>query len=630
VSRRRTIGVGLISAVVALLLLWWLRASLAPPAVHSPARTASRIPRTAGEVEAWRLDEASPIQLNRGASAQDTTAIAGSLRGHVLSSATGQGIGGAELSFEFARGATSIRTGSEGAFRFEPSEIGTYRLASVTADGFLPFAPEWGRSPITFNARAGERIEEVVLMLSPAVEYVGVVLDPDDKPVGSAEVRLLNAAEGVTALAPLPDRFTSDDRGEFRFRAPEGAWLEANHPSFSPGRAYLGRYALASRRLEIHLSALRPSVELESIAGRVLDPQGTPIEGASVSVRSRGRRRQGRFHPDVRSNPDGQFQITDLWPGEYDLKASYPGYAPARADSTPSGSSSVVLKLSLGSRLSGTVRDAATRAPVAAFTLSLQRVYGPLSRDAFNSVAFMDGQGKYEISGLPPGNYAAIVAGYGYSPSAEAIFTNEEGPSDQVIDFDLKKGAELFGRVVDRKSGAALAGAQVYLEGQLSSASVISLLSSTVTDSAGRFELRGLGDGLRSVMVSAEGHHTRIVSGLEFENGQRLGPVELDLTPTAEGEEPTLELTGIGAVLMARNDVLVISELMPGAGAAQAGLVVGDEILSIDGRSVLELGFNGAVQHIRGPEGTCVPMTIRRAADRSLITITVCRQRVRG
>jgi len=630
VSRRRTIGVGLISAVVALLLLWWLRASVAPPASHSPARAPSRIQRTAGEIEAWRLDEASPIQLNRGASAQDTTAIAGSLRGHVLSSATGQGISGAELSFEFARGATSIRTGSGGAFRFEPSEIGTYRLASVTADGFLPFAPEWGRSPITFNARVGERIEDVVLMLSPAVEYVGVVLDPDDKPVAGADVRLLNAAEGVTALAPLPDRFTSDDRGEFRFRAPEGAWLEANHPSFSAGRAYLGQYALASRRLEIHLSALRPSVELESIAGRVLDPQGTPIEGASVSVRSRGRRRQGRFHPDVRSNPDGQFQITDLWPAEYDLRASYPGYAPAKADSIPSGSSSVVLKLSLGTRLSGTVRDAATRAPIAAFTLSLQRVRGPLSRDALTSVAFMDGQGKYEISGLPPGNYAAIVAGYGYSPSAEAIFTNEEGPSDKLIDFDLKKGAELFGRVVDRKSGAALARAQVYLEGQLSSASVISLLSSTVTDSAGRFELRGLAGGLGSVTVSAEGHHTRIVSGLQFENGQRLGPVELDLTPTAEGEEPTLELTGIGAVLMARNDVLVISELMPGAGAAQAGLVVGDEILSIDGQTVLELGFNGAVQHIRGPEGTCVPMTIRRAADRSLITITVCRQRVRG
>jgi C-terminal processing protease CtpA/Prc len=183
---------------------------------------------------------------------------------------------------------------------------------------------------------------------------------------------------------------------------------------------------------------------------------------------------------------------------------------------------------------------------------------------------------------------------------------------------------------VDRKSGAALTGAQVYLEGQLSSASVVSLLSSTVTDSTGRFELRGLAAGLGSVTVSADAHHTRIVSGLQFENGQRLGPVELDLTPTADGEEPALELTGIGAVLTARNDALIISELMPGAGAAQAGLVVGDEILSIDGRSVVELGFNGAVQHIRGLEGTCVPLMIRRAADLSVVTITACRQRVRG
>ena len=189
------------------------------------------------------------------------------------------------------------------------------------------------------------------------------------------------------------------------------------------------------------------------------------------------------------------------------------------------------------------------------------------------------------------------------------MFASDEATPDRTIDFELKKGAELFGRVVDRKSGAALTGAQVYLEGQLSSASVVSLLSSTVTDSTGRFELRGLAAGLGSVTVSADGHHTRIVSGLQFENGQRLGPVELDLTPTADGEEPALELTGIGAVLTARNDA---------------------EILSIDGRSVVELGFNGAVQHSRGLEGTCVPLMIRRAADLSVVTITACRQRVRG
>jgi len=634
VSRSRRIAVGLFAVVgVLLIIAWWLGlfVSRAPSVLQSRRadRPAQRV--AVRDIQEWRPEDALPIQLNRGASSPDSSALAGSLKGHVFSSATGRGVAGAELTFEFARGATSIRTASDGSFHFQPSEAGTYRLASITAEGYLPFAPEWGRSPITFNARAGERIDDVVLMLSPAVECLGVVLDPDGQPVPAAEVRLLNAGEGDNALAPLADRFTSDARGEFHFRAPDGAWLEASHPSFSPGRGYLGQYALASRRLEIRLSPPRHAAQLEAIAGRVLDPQGAPVEGASISVRGRNRRTmRRRFHPDVRSNPDGQFQIVDLWPGEYDLAATYPGYAPAKAEAVSAGTSSVLLTLSLGTRLSGTVRDGATRAAVAAFTVSLQRVRGPLSRDPYTSVAFMDGQGNYELAGLPPGTYSAIVAGYGYAPSAEAIFSNEGGPSEKVIDFDLKKGAELIGRVVDRKSGATIAGAQVYLEGQLSSSSVIPLLSSTVTDSSGAFELRGLAPGLGSVTVSAEGHHSRIVSGLRFEDGQRLGPVELDLTPTAEGEEPTLELTGIGAVLTTRNDVLVITQLIRGAGAAQAGLVVGDEILSIDGQGVVELGFNGAVQHIRGPEGSCVPLLIRRASDRSVLTVTVCRQRVRG
>src|SRR5262249_44350658 len=159
----------------------------------------------------------------------------------------------------------------------------------------------------------GERIDDVVLMLTPAVECVGVVLDPEGQPVAAAEVHLLNAGEGVNTLAPLADRFTSDARGEFRFRAPEGALLEATHPNFSPGRGSLGQYPLASRRLELPLPPPQPAAPLEAISGRVLEPQGTPVEGASISVRGRGRRTmRRRFHPDVRSDPDGRFQIVGL------------------------------------------------------------------------------------------------------------------------------------------------------------------------------------------------------------------------------------------------------------------------------------------------------------------------------
>src|SRR5262249_51212287 len=154
----------------------------------------------------------------------------------------------------------------------------------------LPFAPEWGRSPITFSARPGERIEDVVLLLSPEVEYLGLVSDPEEKPVSGATVRILNSGEGETALAPLQDTFTSDAKGQFRFRAPEGAWLEASHPNFSPGRAYVGQYAQASRRVELHLSPKSDQDRSQVISGQVLDPQGAPVTGASVSA-TRSQRR---------------------------------------------------------------------------------------------------------------------------------------------------------------------------------------------------------------------------------------------------------------------------------------------------------------------------------------------------
>jgi C-terminal processing protease CtpA/Prc len=109
-----------------------------------------------------------------------------------------------------------------------------------------------------------------------------------------------------------------------------------------------------------------------------------------------------------------------------------------------------------------------------------------------------------------------------------------------------------------------------------------------------------------------------------------MGPLELELTPTKEGEEPSLEMEGIGAVLTPRQEVVVITQLMAGAGAEQAGLAIGDEIISVDGRKVLDLGFNGTIQRIRGPEGSCIPLTVRRSHDQSVTTITVCRRRVQG
>jgi hypothetical protein len=573
---------------------------------------------------------AAPIQLNRGAAGEDASARAGSFQGRIVSSASNQGIANAEITFQFARGVLSATSGRDGAFHLEPSEVGTYRLASVIAEGFLPFAPEWGRSPITLQARPGEKIHDVVLYLSPAVEYLGVVLDPEGKRVPRARAILLNSGEGETALAPLPDNFTADEHGEFHFRAPRGALLEATHPDFGPGRAAVNQSVQASRRLELSLTIKRELGRRESIAGLVFDPSGAALAGAEVTAIAQNRRwsRWGRASA-TRTDPDGRFQIQNLAPGQYAVSAGFPGYAAARAESVDSGTDALVLRLSTGSLLSGRVRDGATSSPVVAFTLSIQKVRSTLEREPLTAAAFMDAQGKYEISGLPEGTYAAVATGYGYAPSREVVFTNSAG-SQTTIDFELEQGATVFGSVIGRVSRRPLGGAQVSVEGQLNETSVIAVLSSTVTDGNGRFELRGAASGRGSIVASLEGHHSRIQAGLSFENGRRMGPLVIELTPTAEGEEPGFELEGIGASLSARGDVLIVGGLVAGGGAALAGIAIGDQILAIEGQPVAELGFGGAIQQIRGPEGSCLSLTVRRAADDRLQQVTACRRRVQG
>ena len=84
---------------------------------------------------------------------------------------------------------------------------------------------------------------------------------------------------------------------------------------------------------------------------------------------------------------------------------------------------------------------------------------------------------------------------------------------------------------------------------------------------------------------------------------------------------------GIGAGIAARPEGMIIISVTPSGGAADAGLVVGDTILTIDGQSAEELGFIGSIQLIRGPEDSIVVLVVKRK-DGSVQTIPVRRKRV--
>jgi C-terminal processing protease CtpA/Prc len=103
----------------------------------------------------------------------------------------------------------------------------------------------------------------------------------------------------------------------------------------------------------------------------------------------------------------------------------------------------------------------------------------------------------------------------------------------------------------------------------------------------------------------------------------------IELTPVAEGEEPKIELAGLGLALSARDEGLVVNEVFEGGGGQEAGIAVGDIILAVDGKQTAELGFQESLQAIRGPVGTAVRLTVQSKAG-GVRDVTAMRRKIRA
>ncbi|HEX6767311.1 MAG TPA: carboxypeptidase regulatory-like domain-containing protein [Polyangiaceae bacterium] len=456
-------------ALVAALLVW----RFLPGA--RPARSDSPKPGASADAAAPRATMARrpprPIHLTGATTAVKNEAAAlGHLSGKVTDMTTGKPIVGAELFFEGPGGGRSVRSDTEGGFRFDPSDEGMYLVTLITADGYLPFTADSGESPVTFVARRGKDIENVVFALE-------------------------NAA-GRAPIAPPP-----------------------------------------------------------------------PDAGAP------------------------------------------------------------------GARIEGRVTDAATGRPIAAFSVVASEV--SVARNIAGVVSVLDANGEFELGGLAPHrSYLVNAAARGYAVSSEVtVTTGAEDEPPASVEIALAAGATLSGSVLSADKSVPIAGARVSLESAIGRASSpVPLIQSTDTDARGEFSLAGIAPGRRSVIVAASGYHRNVVGGLEVppEPGAALAPVVVRLSPLAQGEPQGVELVGIGLTLRPEETWLRVERVVPGGTAEQAGFVVGDHILAVEGVAVAEIGMDGAIQRIRGPEGTTVSLLIQRVNAAQPTVVVVPRRRVRG
>lgn len=326
-------------------------------------------------------------------------------------------------------------------------------------------------------------------------------------------------------------RTATGKRGEFRIPGVpwgEGYSLSLEKEGFLAGER--GGISLKSRALSLGTILMDLAC---SILGCVKDAEGRAIPGASVELYPSPQRREFDlfwFSQELRKKQEvlkrgfadgmGEFRLPGLSPGMYGLKVSSPGFAPSFQNeiSLKEGirEKRVDFILAKGALLSGVVR-AEDGKPVKDARI---KAVGDREVDPYlnSEETFSDKEGRFHFSSLKGGSASVFLEAEGY---ADEFIENVKVPAEG-LEAVCPPGTQGGGTVLDFQTGRAVPGAKILACSEKSRA-----LFSAVTDSRGKFELKGIPSGPFSFWVKAPGYQERReVQGGPFPEG---GEIQIEL-----------------------------------------------------------------------------------------------------
>ena len=307
------------------------------------------------------------------------------------------------------------------------------------------------------------------------------------------------------------------------------------------------------------LASASSIVEAAEVVGRITDADtGQSLQGAIIRAIPLARNMREVL---ATSQSDGTYQL-DLIRGKYRLLASLPGsdYLPqffsasgeTRGDvidvATFSSFRIIDLKLAAGGSIGGKVLRAADLAPLADL-----RVYA-FAR-GFRASTQTNSDGSYRFRALPPGTYKIqvlpldenfIPVYFGDVRDAEksASITVARLQSVTNIDFRLRSGGMISGRVYANKNRDPIAGLRIVAENRTR----LEPPYFTYSDSQGFYSLRGLNEGVYTVetVPSREGASLRSRRYLKQFHDGRFDPALADYLEIETGSV----FTGINFALL--------------------------------------------------------------------------------
>ena len=509
------------------------------------------------------------------------------------------------------------RSGRDGAFKLRGLPGGSAALRAQLPGRDDARSPRFALAPgqqrsldLRFDARRDSYVEGTVARPGAAIPQGARVVAGWTEDTGFGVHHALIAADGRFRIGPLPP-------GRIMLVAtlrPAGALVIAS------GAPHQTEVTIEEGKSVTGVSLRLPRESL-AVAGRVLSPDGSPLEGAHVTAEPNIDGEQwlfGEATPETRADADGRFVLPNLEPGSYTVRVVFAGYVPYRAEVAAAKGRPLEVKLTRGGRVRGEVTDVDAR-PAARFSLrALSRDVASDERAPMQEVH--DPRGRFELSALAPGSYQIeAVTDDGRVARSGLVRV----APDQVTDVHLRleRGGKLELRVVDLESGQPLPASEITVEdgGQI--------LARARSDAGGRALVQGL-PRVRGLVIRVSapggGHIAeRIKTAGTAIPGGAAGPIEVRLAR----RDPERWRVGVapGTVGMGidrEGHQLLITQVMPDGAAARAGVTAGAEIVAVDGRAVEGCGPHAVVDLIRGAPGSPVTLGLRTASGTRQVTLT--------
>lgn len=458
------------------------------------------------QLAAWAEGRARTLtwlQVGPGETTASVTLVAGArVSGRVIDEA-GRPVAGARVTYHGASDWSQqadarldgAQTDKAGAFAFAALPAGSFRFAASHPD----FA-RGSSSLVTLDGHNEHR--DVTITVTAGAVVRGIVIDQAKKPVGGARVRVGISSRRGMVFEP-PRQAYSDSKGAFEIKG-------------------LGRRELAAAA--IHETGSSQTVDVDTtqgdvsnvelvldvtgtIAGIVVDPHGTPVEGVQVSAgpnfRSQGMADTGmsqfrlRGFPQELTDGGGRFTLTGLAKGSYMIYAARAqnasrGRGMANPDGgvvAETGAQDLKIVIQPEGGVKGKVQLADGSTP-AMFVVQV----------GFAQQTFT-GSDVFVVDALEPRKYELSVRGAGFQTRVVEVDVRPGAIADAGT-ITVAKGRSLAGTVIadgQPVAGATVvAGRQLFGNGTSNTASFGPMGQGTkqdTTDASGKFSIAGFNAG---------------------------------------------------------------------------------------------------------------------------------------